>query len=110
MEEERIKLVLEAMTLGYLIQDQTDYCVFMYYSGHVDSFDIDIRESKENWHNKVCETEIKDKFLEIWHKDKEDHLAYLKARISVLKEILETNSIPYEYMEEHVEHVVTHSF
>jgi len=110
MEKERIKLILEIFTLGYLIQDQTDYCVFMDFSGHVDSFSIDIRKSKKNYQIKVCETELQDRFLELYYKDKNDHLNYLKSRRDVLKSILENHEIPYEEMTEHIEQIRSYSF
>jgi len=110
METERVKLIMEIFALAYLVHDQTDYCVFINFSGHVDSFEIDIRESAENYQNKVCETQFKDRFLKLYHKDKEDHLNWLKSTRDVLKTILEDGEIPYHEMTEEIEQTISYIF
>ena len=35
--ESREKLILEIFALAYLVQVNTEYCVFINYAGHVDS-------------------------------------------------------------------------
>lgn len=110
METERQKLIMEIIMLAVLVQENTDYCIFLDYSGHVDSIDVRIRESKKNWQNEVCESRITTKFQDYYHKDRSDHLASLKAKRDILKEILETHEIPTHEMEEHVEHIMNYHF
>lgn len=110
IEIEKTKLVLEVFTLAYLIQRNTDYCVWIRYSGHVDSCEIEIAESKKKWQNKVCETNFYNEFKKMWDADKDNPLLYLTSRRNVLKQILEDNDIPYSEMEEHVECVRQHYF
>lgn len=110
METERIKLIMEIFALAYLVQDQTDYCVFVSYSGHVDSFEIDIRESKERWQKEACKSEFKTRFENLWEKDKDNKLSWLIAKRDLLKEILENNDIPYSEMTKHIESIYSYTF
>lgn len=108
MKDEKIKLVLEIMSLAILVDQQTDYCVFVDYSGHIESLDIDVSESKENWRNKICKAGIRAAFSN--YVDKGEENAYLKSRRDVLREILETHEIPYHEMTEHVEEIRKYEF
>ena len=114
MKEERIRLIMQIFALGYLVQEHTDYCVFMNFSGHVDSFEIDIRESKERYNNEVCRASFKTKFDSYFDYKNENsegnRLAWLKAKRDVLKEILETGDIPYSEMEEYIEKEYKYNF
>lgn len=95
---ERQKLILKIMHLGFMVHELTDYCVFVRFAGHVDSCEIDIRESKDNWQTEVLTTDFKTIF-----KDKvlsNEKQAYLKAKIAILEQILEDGEIdldPLDY-------------
>lgn len=111
-EEKRIKLILEIFTLAYLVQSQTQFCVFIEYSGHVDSFYIDIRESKENWNQRVCATEFETMFqnrFQSGNKERNEE-EWLKCKRDILKSILENHEIPYSEMTTHTETVYRHTF
>lgn len=108
--ESREKLILEIFALAYLVQVNTEYCVFINYAGHVDSFEVDIRESKERWQNEVYKTEFRTLHLARLETNKDNPLNWLIAKRDLLKEILETKSIPYEEMTEHIEQIRTYEF
>lgn len=42
-----VKLLGEVMTLAYLVNANTDYCVFVRYSGHVEDLSLDICKGKD---------------------------------------------------------------
>lgn len=107
---ERIKLIFEIFALAYLVQDKTKYCVFIDYSGHVDSFCIDIRESKDNWMKEACITEFKTRFENLYKQDEKDNLSWLKAKRDILIEILENEDIPYNEMTNHIEQIIHYKF
>jgi hypothetical protein len=103
MTNEKQKLALEIMALALLVDQNTDYCVFIDYSGHVESMDISIRQDKKNYQNKVCESKVYRIFQDL--NKKGDAYASLKSRRDVLKHILEEKEIPYHEMTEHVEKI-----
>lgn len=109
MKEESLKLKCEMFVLALLINEETDYCVFVSYSGHVDSIDFTLAESKQMYNSKIFETERRTNFRKRYEENKEDELAYLKAQRDVLKQILENNELPYEELERHIEEVVTYT-
>lgn len=43
------KLTSEIMTLAYMINETTEYCAFLRFSGHVDDVEIDIAKSKKDY-------------------------------------------------------------
>lgn len=49
----------ELVYLAKLVEDNTDYCVFINYSGHVDRLEIEICESKLEYQKRVTEAAIK---------------------------------------------------
>ena len=105
LEEE--KAVLEIMQLAYLVQLKTKYCVFVRYFGHVDNLDIDVRESKERWNLPVFTSEIVTAYGE-HRKTRSPKLAELKAKIDVLKRILEDGEVPYDELD--YEEVITRKY
>lgn len=108
--EERELLVLEVMMLAYAVHQRTDYCVFIDFSGHVDSISISIRESINNWEKKVCETEVYNLYREKYYGNADEQDGYLKSVRDVLKEILKKGDIPYDKMQKHIEQVYHYSF
>ena len=82
----------------------------MRYSGHVDSMEIEFSESKEDFNNKVLETEVQTKIKDYLIKEEYDHLSYLKAKRDIMLEILQAEEIPYSQLTEHIETVITYSF
>lgn len=112
-KDERIKLILEIMALAYLVNEHTEYCVFINYFGHVDSLDIKIRESKERYNSEVCETAFKTHFrnlCDLQKETEENHLAWLKAKKETLKDILDYREIDYSEMTEHIKAYASYSF
>lgn len=41
-----VKLLGEIMSLAYLVNANTEYCVFVRYSGHIESLSVDICQGK----------------------------------------------------------------
>ena len=95
--DERTKLVLEVLQLAYLVQVHTHYCVFIRYAGHVDSLEIDIRKSVDEWRTEVLQTEIRKTYQEYY--DKHDPLRDLKTKRDILAQIINEQAIPYELCE-----------
>lgn len=95
MLEERNKLVIRILHLAYLVHVETSYCVFISFSGHIDSLDISIRASRENWQQRVLETEFYTAFKKYMN---EDHpsLPYLRSKIDVLEKILTFHEVPFD--------------
>ena len=44
-----VKLLGEVMSLAYLVNQNTDYCIFVSYSGHVNLLEVSIFPSKEEY-------------------------------------------------------------
>ena len=55
---EKEKLVQEITYIAMLVDAHTDRCVFTRYWGHVNGLDIDICESKNDYNNKICSSNI----------------------------------------------------
>lgn len=88
--------------LAYVVNAETEYCVFFEYSGHVDLIRIQICESKERYNTEVASTEhySSDGGKEAW----------LIAKIKHLKHILETGEIDFERMKRTVREVSSYQF
>lgn len=54
---EKERVVQEIMNLAFLINQRTEMCVFIRFSGHVGGLDIDISESKNNYTRSICESD-----------------------------------------------------
>ena len=106
--EERQRLIVEVMTLAFAVHENTDYCVFIDFSGHVNSCSISIRESKERWQNNVCETELSTAIS--FYRSAGEIDSYLKAAKDVLTQILKDGEIPYEMLTRHVDTVYNYTF
>jgi len=95
---EKAKLTIELMALAFLVNEETDYCVFIRFSGHIDSMEIEVAASKENYLNKVLRAEFDTAYKE-WRKTDQPLIANLKSRIAVLKQILKDGAIDYSELE-----------
>lgn len=54
MVDEKTRLMAEVILLAMQVEEKTGHAVFVRYSGHVDHLEIDIRESKENYHKEIA--------------------------------------------------------
>lgn len=98
VNEEVSQLVMKAMFLAFLINQQTGYCVFITFSGHVADIDIDIRKSKEEYEKHVVQTSFYTS-LRDYQKPKE-HVKFIQDKLQVLETILKDHDIPYDMCDE----------
>lgn len=54
----KAKLVQEVIFLAMTVQEETSHCVFVSFSGHVENMSISIRESKEDYKERICDCNI----------------------------------------------------
>lgn len=109
-QDERDRLVLECMALGYLINRTTEYAVFVELAGHVDSLRVSICRGKVSGYNDELarsEFNLKGKH-EGW--EFEGANRWLEMKRDMLKEIAETRSIPYASMMREAETIYHHYF
>jgi hypothetical protein len=104
----RDDLVIRAMALAHLVNAHTNYCVFIYYSGHVNNVGIRLAESKANFNRSVLETEFYSIYKE--HMAKGNSCPELQAKVDLLKRILVENEIPFDDLEYSEEVVREYSF
>lgn len=110
-QQERDKLIIECMALGYAVNRYTEYCTFVDFSGHVDSISIRICPNKNRFNDEIATSEfnIKGKYQNesgfLMEPNK-----WLQMKRDMLREILETKSVPTEHMEYEVEHIRRHYF
>lgn len=97
MKLEKQKLIAEIIQLAMAINYQTDYCVFVDFSGHVNWLDIKIAESKENYNKQVCTSHIVLK--------RDNAIERLTAAKSKLIEILETQDIETSDMDYEIKEI-----
>jgi hypothetical protein len=74
--------VSELMDLAIKVQRETEYGVFVNFHGHVESLDVIITESKDDYHSKIYEWSF--------YIDEESDYAFNKGNYKVVKETLET--------------------
>ena len=110
MKKEFHQLSCEIFALALLVNEETEYCVFVDYSGHVDTMGIRFAESKDNYNKGVFETDIRTGYKKRYKENKNDELAYLKSQRDILRQVLDRGEIPYESLTEHVEQNITYSF
>jgi hypothetical protein len=96
-ELEKQKLISEIMQLAMAINFQTDYCVFVDFSGHVDELSIRIVESKENYKERVCASST--------YLNREYTMQRLEDMKIKLIEILETKEIDTSIMNYRIEEI-----
>ena len=101
---ERGALIAEIMFLAYWVNSATGYCVFASFSGHVDTFEIEIAESKDAYHEKIASTEFYTRYAgeQPW---KIIPIDALRAKRDHLNAILETGEIDPSGMDV-IRHVV----
>ena len=107
-DEKRALLIAEAMFLAYMINKETDWCVFLDYSGHVDSISIEIARSKEDYLTRIAGTEFYAIELEKNVGLERDPDAFLRAKVAQLKSLLEGHDP--EDIAIGVESIVTHYY
>jgi hypothetical protein len=105
---EKDKLILEIMTLAYAVDQNTEYCVFMDFYGHVGNGQlmIKITESIANYHNEIASTE----FYLNGKYQKDDGLDWLRCKRDHLKHILDEHEIDAGGMVEHSRCFVEYAF
>jgi len=103
---ERDCLVMEIMAMAYAVDRQTNYAVFIDYSGHVESLTVEITESKTRYTEKLATTE----FYVTGKYESTDNLGWLKAKRDQLKHIVDTHEVETSGMEEVSRRVVEYAF
>lgn len=109
------RLYAEIMILGMLVNENTEYCVFVSYSGHIYGVDIKICESKEQYNTEIAQTSFYTGLKEAGFYDeiqtKESrNIIWLTEKRNLLLNILETGNIPYGMMDEVIEQHVGYFF
>jgi len=94
MKTTRDDLVIRAMALAHMVNQYTNYCVFIHYSGHVQSLEIVIAQSKKEFSERVLQTEFYTIYKEF--ADKGNSEAEILAKIEILKRILQEREIPFD--------------
>ena len=92
------KLTAEIMYLSALVNANTELCVFVRYSGHVDVLDVDIAESKENFKSRIFEADSR--------LDSKKGMESLERVRGELISILTDHKIPYETLVFNTQEVV----
>lgn len=94
---EYYQLVAQTALLAVLVNNETDYCAFWEYHGHVSWVQIQLRESKENYQRELMLSEFDNFYEKRYSFDKEPDykLADLRKKRAFLEYILELNDIPY---------------
>lgn len=99
--EEEIKewylLLGEIVILATKVNHWTPFCVFIDYSGHVNTVRISIRRSKKNYNEDVVDSEfeVNNKHPYEWP-SRTVSLQELRKKKAFMVEILAKNDIPYE--------------
>jgi hypothetical protein len=102
VEGEQEKLIAEITFLAMMVQSKTDYCVFVDFSGHVNQIVIDIRESKQNYQERICRAQT--------YLNREYSIKRLHEIKDQLVEILETNKVDVSHMNYQIEEVYHYYF
>ena len=94
--DEETRLVIKIMHLAYLVNQYTNYCVFIHFSGHVNSLEITIAESKKLYMNRVLTSEFSTCYKAWRDKDARPLIAELRERTELLERILTEHEIPFD--------------
>lgn len=81
------RLVGEIQMLAVLVNERTDYAVFTRFSGHVKTWSLDIRKSKQDYHTHITSDEM-------YVKDGVSTISLKKMKLN-LRKILRDNKITY---------------
>lgn len=75
-----LRLMGEVMALAYLVNETTDYCVFTHFAGHVDTLEVEVAKSKDDFKTKIFKSEF---YIDGKHNenDPEEMLINLKATL-----------------------------
>lgn len=82
---EKVKLMSEIIMLSMQLQEESEHVVFVRFSGHVDSMDIDVVQSKSNYSDKLARSTFStkgDTSLERMQQVKEQFLEFLDEGFS----------------------------
>lgn len=110
---EKEKLIFEIMYLGYLVNKRTDFCVFVSYSGHVDSVSVRIASSKLDYNNEIASTEFYDEDNQDGFIGDNNFIGdnkWIKSKKNHLENILKDNDIDFSQMEEVRKYTTTYYF
>jgi len=99
MMTEKQQLVLRIMRLAYLVHENTSYCAFIRYSGHVDELQVEIRRSKDIWQEKLFQVELVDHYTE--RKNEGSRYPQLDATVALLENILRDGRIDFDEVGEY---------
>lgn len=108
--DKETRLVIKILHLAYLVNRMTDYCVFINFSGHVNSLGIDIAESKKEWMTNVLQVEFSTCYKAWRDKNAPPLIAELEARAEILEHILTDHEIPFDDMNYEEEYSRIYSF
>lgn len=105
MKDQKLQIAMlvgEIQALSYMVNAFTNYCVFVNFSGHVNSIQVRIAESKENYHENLANTDL---YLESKYQKPEVTIERLNTLKSNLKKILRKNKIDYNRLNYTIEEV-----
>lgn len=95
----------EIALLAAKINNETSFCVFFDYSGHVDLLRISIRESKKNFNKELIASEFnvvlptspeEDSYYKVGGYNRYIPLSEMRKKKALLVYILESREIPYD--------------
>lgn len=98
----RAKQMAEIAYLSYLVNAETNYCVFFEYSGHVDLVRVQICQSKDRYNEEIASSDH--------YRSDGDKIDWLASKIAHLKHILETGNVDYGRMNRTVSQVLQYEF
>lgn len=107
-QEERERLIMEIMCLAFRFHQESGYCVFIDFSGHVDQLSISIRESQSNYQTNVADSSFYT--VPFRHEESQDPNSWLKYKRNVLLVILEQGEIDTSMCEEVVTQIINYEF
>lgn len=59
IENKKIQTITEVITKAVIVNNTTDVCIFIDYSGHINKLELSIRESKEDFNNILASCNIR---------------------------------------------------
>ena len=101
MVSEKAKLMAEVMLLAMQVQEETGHAVFVRFYGHVDAMNIEIAQSKENYDDKLAESNF--------YTDEEGSVDRLKKVKETLLGFLE-DGVDTEQLDYWIEEVYHYTF
>jgi hypothetical protein len=86
--------IQELIGLAMKVQETTEYCVFIRFSGHINNLEIEIRKSKKAYQTRIIDSEFETGGLFVT--DERFEKRYQEIR-GFLVDILKKGKIDYEY-------------